>query len=79
MWNAYVLEHNHQNIALVLFYFGNGTRASGQCKKRRKYAFSKTRIAYYSNSVTNQALLLSGDVTKKNPDLARKKRQIPKI
>ena len=46
MWNASAMEHNHQNIALVLFYFGNGTRASSQCIKRRKICFSKTRIAY---------------------------------
>ena len=65
MWNAYVTEHNHQNIALVLFYFGNGRRASSQCIKRRKIRFSKTRIAYYSNSVATQALLLGGDVAKK--------------
>ena len=58
MWDAYVMEHNHQNITLFFFYFENGTRASGRCIKRRKIRFSKTRIAYYSNSVATQALLL---------------------
>ena len=72
MWNAYVTEHNHQNIALVLFYFGNGRGASSQCIKRRKIRFSKTRIAYYSNSVATQALLLGGDVAK-NPGPGQEK------
>ena len=74
MWNAYVMEHNHQNIALVLFYFGNGTRPSSQCIKQRKIRFSKTRIAYYSNSVAthDQVLLLGGDVAK-NPGPGQEK------
>ena len=74
MWNAYVMEHNHQHIALVLFYFGNGTRPSSQCIKQRKIRFSKTRIAYYSNSVAthDQVLLLGGDVAK-NPGPGQEK------
>lgn len=72
MWDAYVMEHNHQNITLFFFYFENGTRASGRCIKRRKIRFSKTRIAYYSNSVATQALLLSGDVAK-NPGPGQEK------
>ena len=54
------------------FYFENGTRASGRCIKRGKIRFSKTRIAYYSNSVATQALLLSGDVAK-NPGTGQEK------
>ena len=60
------MERNHQNISFALFRAWHGTVDSGLFTKWRKLRYSKTRIAYYSNSMATQALLLSGDV-KKNP------------
>ena len=57
---------NHQNISFVLFRAWHGTVDPGLFTKWRKLRYSKTRIAYYSNSMATQALLLSGDV-EKNP------------
>ena len=65
-WNFLVLERNHQNISFVLFRACHGTVDPGLFTKWRKLRYSKTRIAYYSNSMATQALLLSGDV-EKNP------------
>ena len=65
-WNLSVMEHNHQNISFVLVCAWHGTIDSGLFTKWRKLRYSKTRIAYYSNSMATQALLLSGDV-EKNP------------
>ena len=61
-----MLERNHQNISFVLFRACHGTVDPGLFTKWRKLRYSKTRIAYYSNSMATQALLLSGDV-EKNP------------
>ena len=43
----------------VLFRAWHGTIDSGLFTKRRNLRYSKTRIAYYSNSTATQALLLS--------------------
>ena len=61
-----MMERNHQNISFVLFRAWHGTVDPGLFTKWRKLRYSKTRIAYYSNSMATQALLLSGDV-EKNP------------
>ena len=74
-WNFLVMERNHhENISFVLFRAWHGTIDSGLFTKWLKLRYSKTRIAYYSNYMANQALLLSGDV-EKIPDLARERRQ----
>ena len=66
-WNFLVMERNHhENISFVLFRAWHGTIDSGLFTKWLKLRYSKTRIAYYSNYMANQALLLSGDV-EKNP------------
>ena len=60
-----VMERNHhENISFVLFRAWHGTIDSGLFRLKLRY--SKTRIAYYSNYMANQALLLSGDL-EKNP------------
>ena len=64
-WNFLVMERNHhENISFVLFRAWHGTIDSGLFRLKLRY--SKTRIAYYSNYMANQALLLSGDV-EENP------------
>ena len=71
-WNFLVMERNHQNISFVLFRSWHGTVDPGLFTKWRKLRHSKTRIAYYSNSMATQALLLSGDV-EKNPGPSQRK------
>ena len=71
-WNFSVMERNHRNISFVLFRTWHGTIHSGLFTKWRKLRYSKTRIAYYSNSLATQALLLSGDV-EKNPGPSQEK------
>ena len=61
-----MMERKHQNSSFVLFRAWHGTVDPGLFTKWRKLRYSKTRIAYYSNSMATQALLLSGDV-EKNP------------
>ena len=71
-WNFSVMERNLQNISFVLFCTWHGTIHSSLFTKWRKLRYSKTHIAYYSNSLATQALLLSGDV-ERNPRPSQEK------
>ena len=58
----------------VLFRAWHGTIDSGLFTKRRNLRYSKTRIAYYSNSTATQALLLSQEkAASTNNNLPRSK------